>query len=332
MQVVVVEVVVVVGYCYSMEPFGRNATVLATAVALGLSIRARRKQSLTRAGSLAALAVGFLLVGTGLRGFNLLVFYQIGTSATKHKHHAKAKVDGSLAGARSGNSAITTARGPGQVLACSLLATLLSLLHVLWYGSEQPIVFGDDNGTNDNNYYYNASCLTCGIMAHHATCLADTLASEMGILAKNRPFLITQPWKRVPTGTNGGVTGEGFFWSLVGGFVIGLSTVVFDSLSGLLLSSSSSSSIIATIVRMLLFASTCGLVGSLIDSVLGATIQQTYYDPDTKLVYQANDEGIPKSAQPWVGINLLNNEQVNLVSVALTTAVGGWVLGPMFFP
>jgi uncharacterized membrane protein len=68
-----------------------------------------------------------------------------------------------------------------------------------------------------------------------------------------------------------------------------------------------------------------------IDSLLGATVQQTYWDPDTKLVYQGEDKKPSSSAKLITGTDILNNEQVNMVSVALTTFVGGWFLGPMFF-
>lgn len=198
-------------------------------------------------------------------------------------------------------------------MACSLLAVILSLIHGVYYGEEKPIDFVE---------YAMASKLTCGVVAHHATCLADTLASELGILAKNSPVLVTQPWKTVPPGTNGGVTPLGCFWSALGGFLMGLSTIVFDSISGI-------SPLHA--IPMLVFSTCCGLIGSLLDSLLGATIQQSLYDPDSKLVYQSNDE--VKSATKVVsGINILTNEQVNLVSVAMTTFLGGWVLAPLFFP
>jgi uncharacterized protein (TIGR00297 family) len=292
-----------------MDPFGVKATTMATAVAVLLSWRAHRKKSLTPVGSVTAFCVGFLLVGTGSRGLNLLVFYQIATIATKYKKDYKATIDGTIA---TTGSAV---RGATQVLACSLLAVLLSLIHAVYCGAERPIDFSKDESS------YLASSLTCGVIAHHATCLADTLAAELGILSKASPVLVTQPWRTVPSGTNGGVTLIGLVWSALGGLLIGLSTILFDYLSGHVPLNS---------LPMVLFATTCGLVGSLVDSFVGATMQQTYWDPDTKLVYQREDSK-PPSAKLITGIDILNNEQVNLVSVAVTTGLGGWLLGPLFF-
>ena len=68
-----------------MEPFGVKATVLATVMASFLSLRAYKRKSLTSAGSVAAFAVAFFLVGTGLRGFNLFTFYFVSIKATKYK-------------------------------------------------------------------------------------------------------------------------------------------------------------------------------------------------------------------------------------------------------
>jgi uncharacterized protein (TIGR00297 family) len=291
-----------------MEPFGFKATVLATLVAVLLSYRAIRKKSLTKSGAVTAFVVGFLSVVVGARGFNLLVFYQIGTTATKFKKDIKAKIDGTVATTGS------QARGPTQVLACSVIAVALGLVHGFYCGAERPIQFTDDS--------HLASSLSCAIIAHHATCLADTLASELGILSKSQPVLVTQPWRRVPSGTNGGVTAIGFFWSAVGGLVMGMSTIFFDSMSG---------KTPLNPFPMMAFSSTCGLLGSFLDSLLGATLQQTYYDPDSKMVFQQEDKK-PSSAKLLVGRDLLTNEMVNLVSVALTTVIGGWALGPAFFP
>lgn len=309
-----------------MEPFGVKAIALATVMSSFLSLRAYKRKSLTSGGSVTAFAVAFLLVGTGLRGLNLFTFYFVSIKATKYKKEYKATIDGTIA-SHDGS----TVRGTSQVLACSLVATILSVVHAFVCGAERAVVFDPNATTNDTALL--SSQLTCGIIAHHATCLADTLASEMGILSKSSPRLITQPWKRVPSGTNGGVTMSGFFWSAMGGIIIGISTVLLDYCSGIeIQSTDSGGSAIVYALQMILYSLTCGLLGSVLDSLLGATVQQSYCDSDTKMVYQEEDRR-PKTASLVVdhSLNLLTNELVNLVSVVATTFLGGWVLGPLFF-
>ena len=288
-----------------MEPFGIQATCLAASVAVALALRAVRRKSLTTAGAMAAFGVGFLSVITGLRGFNLLVFYQIATMATKYQKQLKMKHDGTYAQ--------SATRGLTQVLACSILAVLLSLVHVVYCGKERPIDF---------HRHRLPSQLTCAILAHHATCLADTLASELGMLSQQQPRLITQPWRRVPPGTNGGITLWGTMWSGIGGGIIGLSTILMDTISGIPPEQPYS---------LILLGVGCGLLGSWIDSLLGATIQETYFDDEKKLVYHHDATMTPQSARLISGRNFLNNEQVNFFSIAITMVLGGWVLGPLIF-
>lgn len=329
-----------------MEPFRLPALIVATILASALAGRAYKRRSLTPSGSVAAFVVGFLLMACGWRGFNLFVFYFVAMRATKYKHDVKVTLDGALnntspmapsskTSTSTSSSTSTSAppvRGIGQVLACSLIATVLSVIHAVYWGAERPIDYTRSGP---------ASALTCGVIAHHATCLADTLASELGIVNTVPPVLITQPWRTVPSGTNGGVTMAGFGWSALGGTLIGVSTVLLDALSGIHNNNhpnddgESPSAMSVTTqqqIPMILFATVCGLVGSILDSLLGATLQESYYDVDSRLSYQADDNHKPKSAKLVAGVNLLTNEQVNMISVALTTFLGGWVLGPLFFP
>ena len=120
-----------------------------------------------------------------------------------------------------------------------------------------------------------------------------------------------------------GVTLEGTIWSAIGGAIIGLSTAIFDYFSWL------AAPLVSNTVRLVAFGTACGLIGSIIDSLLGATLQQTYWDDNKKLIFHAN--GRPESAKLLSGLNILTNEQVNFVSLVLTTTLAGWVLGPLIF-
>lgn len=164
------------------------------------------------------------------------------------------------------------------------------------------------------------SSLTCGVIAHYCSCCGDTFASEIGILSKSKPILITAPWRKVPNGTNGGVSLWGTLWSAIGGALIGVGCVLLDSCSGMDIQ----------FIKMILFSSLSGLLGSFLDSLLGATLQATYYDDDKKLVY-CEKEDAPANANCINGINCLTNAQVNFFSVLATTLIGGFYLAPAIF-
>jgi uncharacterized protein (TIGR00297 family) len=286
----------------SLKPFGLLASSLAFTIATLIALRGARKKSLSKTGAIAAWLVGFLSVGSGMRGFVLLFFYQIGSSATKYKKAIKEQRD---ATAFEGS-----VRGPSQVFACSIIAVILSLAHVCIVGDERAIDFVNSKF---------ASTLTCAILAHHSTCLADTLASELGILSTSLPILILPPWNQVPPGTNGGITLWGTMWSAIGGTMMGIATVMMDLMSRISPVHS---------VQLIALSTVCGLLGSVIDSLLGATLQVTYLDPDTKLVHHEYSKPHFKHI---CGKDIFSNVQVNLISVAITTYIGGWVLGPIFF-
>jgi uncharacterized protein (TIGR00297 family) len=299
-----------------MEPFGTKSMLLATATCSAMAYRAVRNRSLTVSGAVAGLATGWILVCTGLRGYVLFFFYQVGSWATKYKHSIKERTDATVA--------THANRGAVQVLCVSLIACVLSLYHALQFGPEQAVDF---------SHTYAASCTSMAVTAHHATGLADTLASELGILAAvvfpgqstqkwlHRTVLVTHPWRIVPPGTNGGITIVGCLWSIVGGGLVGLCTVGMDAVSGLHPQQYA--------MRLILYAAMIGLIGSLLDSLLGATCQATYYDASTQLVYHASTPRRPTTAHLVCGRNLLSNEGVNLVSTALTVVLGGWVVAPL---
>jgi uncharacterized protein (TIGR00297 family) len=100
-----------------------------------------------------------------------------------------------------------------------------------------------------------------GFLGALAAAAADTWATELGLLARRQPRLITT-LRRVEAGTSGGVTPEGLAASVAGAFLVGLTWSALDGgRQGL--------------PRAVL----AGLGGSLVDSLLGATLQALYRCP-----------------------------------------------------
>lgn len=66
-----------------------------------------------------------------------------------------------------------------------------------------------------------------------------------------------------------------------------------------------------------------GIIGSVIDSILGATVQYSGFD--LKLQKVVNYPGDPDQVLCISGANLLNNNQVNLASASLTALLVGCI-------
>lgn len=146
-------------------------------------------------------------------------------------------------------------------------------------------------------------------MSAFACCNGDTWASELGILSKSDPILITT-LEKVPRGTNGGVSTWGLFVSFAGGAFIGIfyyiATIVFVDNETLLNSPAQ--------LPIVLLGGVAGFVGSVIDSFLGATFQFSGQTAEGFIVENPN-EAVRKISGKW---KLLNNHSVNLVSCILT--------------
>ncbi len=147
-----------------------------------------------------------------------------------------------------------------------------------------------------------------------ATVTADTWATELGVLSPTKPRLITSG-KPVPTGTSGGVTLMGTVATFAGGTFIGLTGWAFapDYRT-------------AAFLTVVAFA---GLAGSLVDSLLGATIQAIYYDPERDKETERkifHPDGTLAAAVR--GVVWMNNDMVNFVSsiTGAVTAVLLWNL------
>ena len=286
--------------------FGR--LLCGAVIAALLARRGLRKNSLSPSGSRAAFVVAFLSWGASVRfGTTLLAFYWSSTKFTRWGEALKRSRD---SGHKPGGQ-----RDAGQVLACSAVGTAVALLFAA--------VQGEHDAPVDYTAAYARSWLLCAYLGHYACCAADTWASELGMLESGDPFLITTG-RRVPPGTNGGVSVTGTLASALGGGFIGAIFFAFDvallgpgghdpaghvwHLRTLL------------VLHLVSLGAAAGLFGSLLDSLLGATVQATYYDTESKTIVQAPGPGV----RCICGRPLLTNHQVNFVSVLATTVLAGF--------
>lgn len=169
-----------------------------------------------------------------------------------------------------------------------------------------------------------------------AACLADTLASELGILSTFQPRLLTT-LRSCPKGTNGGgqlsrsltpcssdcvkVTAWGLFCSAAGGAVIGLVAVAVLAIESPACRQSS-----GWPAQVVALSTAAGLLGSLVDSLLGATLQQTLYSDKQRRVVQAKGAG----AKAISGVDVLSNDGVNLLSSAGSALLMAWITNALF--
>lgn len=127
---------------------------------------------------------------------------------------------------------------------------------------------------------------------------ADTWATELGILNPGNPRLITAPGRMVEKGTSGGISPVGTLASLLAAAVIAL-------LAATLMNGPDWS--------LLPIIAAAGLVGSLVDSVLGATVQAIYFCPtDRKETEKHPYHGCGSRTVQIRGWKWLDNDMVNV--------------------
>ncbi|MHB1293752.1 MAG: DUF92 domain-containing protein [Anaerolineae bacterium] len=145
---------------------------------------------------------------------------------------------------------------------------------------------------------------------------ADTWAAELGILSTRPARLITTGQPARP-GEPGGVTALGFMAALGGAWLMGLLGMLAAVLAAVL----EGLSWPQALAWLPLAAAAGGIVGMLVDSLLGATAQATFFcercRQQTELrVHQCGETTRQVRGWPW-----LSNDGVNLVATIVGAAV-----------
>lgn len=139
-----------------------------------------------------------------------------------------------------------------------------------------------------------------GFAAALATVTADTWATELGVLSRGQPKLITTG-QRVPKGTSGAV-------SLAGGLAAAAGALLIAVAAGIMANGYLSLEA-AGVVTL------AGILGAHFDSLLGATVQAIYFCPACKKeTEQAPTHSCGAATVHHRGWRWMDNDWVNFIS------------------
>jgi uncharacterized protein (TIGR00297 family) len=238
-------------------------------LAAAVAFLAHRLGSLTRGGAGAAVLVGGLTFGAGgvLAGALLLLFFVSSSLLSRLGRRRKRGVAAQFE--KSGR------RDQGQVLANGSVAAALAVA----YG-----VTGEPG-------------MLVGLAGALAAVNADTWATEIGVLSRSRPRLITT-WRPTEPGTSGAVSALGVMAAAAGAGLIG-----FAAGWGI-----GSPQVAAAVLA-------AGFLGATADSVLGATVQAIYFCPACGKETERHPlHGCGTATTRLRGWSWLRNDGVNLAA------------------
>jgi uncharacterized protein (TIGR00297 family) len=259
-------------------PAGVLQLILGVVLAAAAAFLAWRLRWLSGSGAVAAFILGSVVFGLGgLSWAMVLLTFFISSSGLSKLFQAK-KLNSEKFYSKSSK------RDAGQVFANGGLAGLFVVAHVFFPDGWLPWI---------------------GFVAAFAAANADTWATELGVLSRKEPRLITSG-KIVERGTSGGVTLAGVLASLAGAsLVVLVSCLVWPG------------DLPPVQWWQILILIVAGLAGSLVDSWLGATVQAIFYCS----VCQKETEKFPvhhcgNPTTPLRGWGWLDNDWVNIFCVA----------------
>jgi uncharacterized protein (TIGR00297 family) len=252
-----------------------------------VSILAYRIEGLSLGGAWAATAVGGLIFALGGLQWAVLLLGFFISSSILSRAFAGRKKD------LNEKSAKGSRRDSIQVLANGGVGALLAILQGFYPAQIWPWI---------------------AYAASMATVNADTWGTEIGVLSRHQPRLITTGL-HVARGISGGITLMGTLAALGGALLIALLAALLAPVTGL--------------GKILVVISLTGLAGSLFDSLLGAALQIVYRCPRCEVQterHPVHSCGTRSEAQR--GWRWMNNDTVNFLSAAFgaVLAPGLWQL------
>ncbi|MDI3339338.1 MAG: DUF92 domain-containing protein [Sphaerobacter sp.] len=239
-----------------------------------------RTGALTPGGAAAAVAVGTPVFATGGLHWASVLFGFFTLSSALSRVGGARKAAGADVAAKGGR------RDEGQVLANGGVAAVAALAAAAAGGEAAFPAF----------------------LGAVAAAASDTWATEVGMLSRRPPRSIVT-LRPVPPGISGGVTPLGLAAAAAGGAAMGL----IAALGGGEGSGGSRAGVVA-------LATVAGLSGSLVDSLLGGTVQRVFRCPCCGVETERQVHGCGATTVPVRGVGWIDNDVVNLVGTAAGAA------------
>ncbi len=259
------------------------------ALAAAVGAYGYKRGALTWGGALGATLIGGCVFGWGglVWAAVLIAFFASSTllSYLNNSHKARALTDAEKAGPRDLWQTLANG-GVGLLMAAGVGAV----------------------GHGSPWYPY----LTLAYFGSLAAAAADTWATELGMLSRQRPRLITSG-REVTPGVSGGVTAVGLAASLAGGLFMALMTFGFIQGAAML----TTGRWLLSDWFLLLVLPFAGFVGSLSDSFLGATLQRLYYCQHCQTFTERETHDCGHASNLIHGWRWLNNDAVNFIAAGI---------------
>jgi uncharacterized protein (TIGR00297 family) len=248
-----------------------------------VALLAARRGTLTNSGVIAAIIVGGVIVAAGgwAWGALLVLFFATSSALSLMRRRRRGRDATAVRGLQ---------RDAVQVLANGGIATVAALVASF---TTSPLVF-------------------VGFAGAIAAANADTWSTEIGALAPRPPRLITTG-QRVPPGTSGGITSLGTLAGFGGSALIGVVAAAMLAAGWISEQRVEFGAVAGIIVG--------GAVGTLGDSILGATLQARYRCPRCGVTTERLIHDCGTATVRVHGWARMNNDVVN----ALATLVGALV-------
>ncbi|MDQ6767688.1 MAG: DUF92 domain-containing protein [Candidatus Eremiobacteraeota bacterium] len=259
---------------------------IGAAAAAVIAVLAYRTRALTASGAIAAIVIGSLAFGFGgLAVAAAIVIFFVSGSVLGRLHSKNADAARRLAAKDARRDAAQVVANGGVAAVCAIAYGIAAL-----------------------NGWHHASRLVIAAVCAIAAAAGDTWSTELGALFAGPVRRITD-MRPVPAGTSGGISMLGTLAAPAGGAVVGLAGIALPD--------------VVAWPCWLALGAIAALAGSIIDSLLGATLQAMWRCSACGQMTETKAHpacGVPATLVR--GLAWLDNDGVNAAATACVGALG----------